>query len=191
MTQEPFIYLYSRSSGRRVLSVPPGYEGFVLHDDQRRLRLLCGMHDLACPHVAAVFLVRVGGSHALDLRSLGGAMLHGADGRWRPLKVLGRLAYGVVRPELLVDLLEREQIYETRQLGRELARMVVELLSNVLDGEGWRAEKLSENLDMVSGEVLRRLAVALAPIGLIPQGLELVADDSALRQDLGAQAYPA
>ena len=44
-------------------------------------------------------------------------------GRWRPLKVLGHLAYGIARPEQLVDFLEREQIHEARELEHELARV--------------------------------------------------------------------
>src|SRR5207302_3506884 len=134
---------YSHQAPRRVLNVLPGYEGFVLQDEGRT-RLQAGVHRVQADSAAVIFLVHVGGRHRLDFRSQGGAMLRGADGRWLPLTVLGRLAYSVSRPELLVDLLERERIYETRQLERELSRLVVELLSSVFDGEAWRAEKLSE-----------------------------------------------
>ena len=188
MRQEPFIYLYSRDGVRETLGVPPGYEGFVVYEGGR-LNLPPGMHRFACKSVLAVFLVRVGGSHTLDLASASGAMLHAADGRWRPLKVLGRLAYSVAKPELLVDLFVRERISEPRRLDRELSTLVVELLSRVLDGETWSAEKLTENLDLVSGELLRRLTVTMAPLGLTLQGLQL---DAAPTPPLeaGVQAYP-
>jgi len=119
MSTPPFIALCDDTSSRDILSVPPGHEGFVRHAGGR-LHLRPGMHRLQCERVAAVFLVCVEGSHGVDLRSLGGAMLRAANGRWSPIKLLGRLVYGVVRPEPLVDFLEREQIHEPRQLEREL-----------------------------------------------------------------------
>jgi hypothetical protein len=174
MTEPPFLALVDEDGERRMLSVPPGHEGFVRHD-HGRLHLHPGMHRLSCGRAAAVFLVRVEGSHVLDLKSLGGAMVRAANGRWRPLKVLGRLAYGVARPEQLVDFLEREQIHEACDLEHELARLTVDLLSNVFDGDALHADKLAENLEVVSGELLRRLTAIVLPLGLRLDGLDLLA----------------
>jgi hypothetical protein len=174
MSEGPFISLDTESGQRRVLSVPPGWEGFVRHEGGR-IHLLPGVHRLSCPHVAAVFLVRVHGSHALELKSLGGAMLRDASGRWSPLKVLGRLVYGVARPDQLADFLEREQIHETRLLERELGRIAVEMLTHVFDGEALHVETLSQNLDVVGGELLRRLTALVLPLGLSLEGLDLLA----------------
>ena len=173
MHDDPFIHL--RSNGTPMLCVPPGSEGFVVHEGWR-LRLLAGAHRLAYRGVVAMFLVRVDATHFLELVSLGGAMLRDAGGGWRPIRLLGRLVYSVRRPELLVDLLEREQICEARQLERELHGMVVAQLANVFEGEPLRAERLSENLDVVGGEVQRRLTVALQPCGIGVQGLDLLAE---------------
>lgn len=174
MTEPAFLALVDEEEERRVLSVPPGHEGFVRHDTGR-LHLRPGVHRLHCGRAAAVFLVRVEGSHRLDLRSLGGAMVRAANGRWRPLKVLGQLAYGVARPEQLVDFLEREQIHEAQEFEHELARLTVDLLSNVFDGEALHADKLAENLEVVSGELLRRLTAIVLPLGLRLDGLDLLA----------------
>jgi hypothetical protein len=173
MSELPFLALVDEDGARRVLSVPPGHEGFVRHDTGR-LHFRPGVHRLSCGRTAAVFLVRVEGSHVLDLKSLGGAMVRAANGRWRPLKVLGRLAYGVARPEQLVDFLEREQIHEAREMEHELARLTVDLLSNVFDGEALHADKLAENLEVVSGELLRRLTAIVLPLGLRLDGLDLL-----------------
>jgi hypothetical protein len=174
MSTPPFIALCDDTSARQVLSVPAGHEGFVRHAGGR-LHLRPGMHRLQCDRVAAVFLVCVEGSHPLDLRSLGGAMLRAANGRWSPIKLLGRLVYGVIRPEPLVDFLEREQIHEPRLLERELARLTVEVLANVFDGEALRPDELNGQLGVASGELLRRLTVHLLPLGLGLHGLDLLA----------------
>jgi hypothetical protein len=174
MSTPPFIALCDDTSTRQMLSVPAGHEGFVRHAGGR-LHLRPGMHRLQCERVAAVFLVCVEGSHALDLRSLGGAMLRAANGRWSPIKLLGRLVYGVTRPEPLVDFLEREQIHEPRQLERELSRLTVEVLANVFDGEALRPDELDCQLGVASGELLRRLTVLLLPLGICLHGLDLLA----------------
>ncbi len=174
MREPPFLALVDEEEERRVLSVPPGHEGFVRHATGR-LRLLPGVHRLCCGRTESVFLVRVEGSHLLDLKSLAGAMVRAANGRLRPLKVLGELVYGVARPEQLVDFLEREQIHEARELEHELSRLAVDLLSNVFDGEALKAERLTENLEVVSGELLRRLTAIVLPLGLRLDGLDLLA----------------
>jgi len=175
MAQDPFIYLYADGGPCRVLAVAPGFEGFVLHDHGRS-HLGPGVHQLECNGVAAIFQVRVGGNHHVDLRRLGGVLLRDAAGRRRPMKLLGRLVYRVERAAPLVDLLEREQIYEPRQLEGELARLVVEQLSCVFDGEDWSAERLNVNLDVARCELLRHLSTALAPLGLEIVDLELLAE---------------
>lgn len=177
MTQEPFLYLHSDGGPRRMLSVLPGHEGFVLHESGLT-RFGTGMHRLACRSVDAVFLVRVGGQHRCDLHSLGGLLLRGPDGRRRPIKMLGRLSYSVLRAEGLVDYLVREQIYEPRQLERELGRSVVETLAGFFDGDVWGAEALEQSLDLASAELLAQLAPTLSPVGLSLDGLELVAASS-------------
>jgi hypothetical protein len=173
MSTPPFIALCDDTGERRMLSVPPGHEGFVRHEGGR-LHLRPGMHRLQVERVAAVFLVCVEGSHSLDLRSLGGAMLRAANGRWSPIKLLGRVVYGVVRPEPLVDFLEREQIHEPRQLERELSRLTVELLANIFDGDALHPDELNGQLGAASGELLRRLTVHLLPLGLSLHGLDLL-----------------
>jgi hypothetical protein len=174
MKESPFLALVDEDEERRILSVPPGHEGFVRHDTGR-LHLRPGVHRLQCGRAAAVFLVRVEGSHVLDLRSLGGVMVRASTGRWRPLKVLGQLVYGVARPEQLVDFLEREQIHESEELERELARLTVDLLANVFDGDALHADKLVQSLEEVSSELLRRLTVIVLPLGLRLDGLDLLA----------------
>jgi hypothetical protein len=175
MSQDPFIYLYAEGESCRVLAVAPGFEGFVLHD-RGRAHLGPGVHQLECSGVAAIFQVRVGGHHQVDLRRLGGVLLRDPSGRRRPMKLLGRLAYRVERAAPLVDLLEREQIYEPRQLEGELARLAVEQLSCVFDGDDWNAERLHESLDAARCELLRHLGTALAPLGLEIDDLELRAE---------------
>jgi hypothetical protein len=174
MIEPPFLALADEEEERRILSVPPGHEGFVRHLTGR-LHLGPGLHRLHCGRALATFLIRVDGAHRLELKSLGGAMVRAAGGRWRPLKVLGQLAYGVARPEQLVDFLEREQIFEARDLERELGRLTVDLLANVFDGEAMDADRLSENLEVVSGELLRRLTAVVLPLGLRLDGLDLIA----------------
>lgn len=174
MTQEPFLYLHSDGGPRRMLSVLPGHEGFVLHENGRS-HFAAGMHRLACRNVDAVFLVRVGGRHRCDLHSLGGLLLRGPDGRRRPVKMLGRAGYSVQRAEGLVDYLVREQIYDPRQLERELGRLVVETLAGFFDGDVWRAEGLERSLDFASAELLAQLAPVVSPMGLALEGLDLVA----------------
>jgi hypothetical protein len=174
MSEPPFLVLVDEEEERRVLCVPPGHEGFVRHETGR-LRLGPGVHRLHCGRALAVFLVQVEGAHRLDLKSLGGAMVRAANGRWRPLKVLGHLAYGIARPEQLVDFLEREQIHEAHELEHELARLSIDLLANVFDGEALQADRLAENLEVVSGELLRRLTAIVLPLGLRLDGLDLLA----------------
>jgi hypothetical protein len=101
-------------------------------------------------------------------------MLRGNDGRWHPLKVTGQLAYSIAKPELLVDLLEREQIQETQGFEVELTRRVMETASNFFDGETWRADKLAESLEFASTELLRHLKDVVLPLGLDLQTLDLV-----------------
>ena len=175
MSQDPFIYLYAEGEPCQVLAVAPGFEGFVLHD-QGRAHLGPGVHQLDCSGVAAIFQVRVGGHHNVDLRRLGGVLLRDAAGRRHPMKLFGRLVYRVERAAPLVDLLEREQIYEPRKLEGELARLVVEQLSCVFDGDDWSAERLHESLDAARCELLRHLGTALAPLGLEIVDLELLAE---------------
>lgn len=120
-----------------------------------------------------VFVVPVGSSLALELHSLGNTLLQESDGRWRPLRVVGRLAYTITRPELLVELLERDHISEPERFEAELSRIVTELFSRVLDGDSWNAENLTESLDCASGELMRQLEDAVAPLGLNVQAFEL------------------
>jgi hypothetical protein len=174
MVVPPFIALCDDTLERRMLCVPPGHEGFVRHATGR-MHLLPGVHRLDCERIANVFLVRVEGSHGLDLRSLGGTMLRAANGRWSPVKILGRLVYGITSPEPLVDFLEREQIHEPRQFERELGRLAVDLLSNLFDGEALRPDELNGHLEGISSELLRRLTVVLLPLGLSLHGVDLLA----------------
>jgi len=174
MDRVPFIALCDEEGQRSVVSVPPDHEGFVRHENGR-LHFLPGVHRLACGRVLTVFLVRVAGLHGLELRSLAGAMLREPNGRRRPIKVLGHLAYGIVRPEPFVDFLEREQLHDPGEFEHELARLTVELLSNVFDGEPLEGARLSEHLDTVSGELLRRLTAVVLPLGLDLHALDLVA----------------
>lgn len=174
MNHSPFIALCDEGGQRSIVSVPPEHEGFVRHESGR-IHFLPGVHRLACGRVLTVFLVRVAGVHGLELRSLGGALLREPNGRRRPIKVLGRLAYGVVRPEPFVDFLEREQLHDPADFERELGRLTVELLSNVFDGEPLDGDHLSEHLDAVSGELLRRLTAVVLPLGLDLHALDLVA----------------
>jgi hypothetical protein len=175
MGQDPFIYLYADGEPCTALAVAPGFEGFVLHE-HGRAHLGPGVHRLECRGVAAIFQVRVGGNHSVDLRRLGGVLLRDGAGRRRPVKLLGRLVYRIERAGQLVDLLEHEQIYEPRQLEAELARLVVEHLSNVFDGDDWSAERLHESLDVARCELLRHLGSALAPLGIEIVDLELLAE---------------
>jgi hypothetical protein len=173
---EPFVYLDTQPPAQ--LDVLPGHEGFVVHDGGR-LHLPPGRHDLDGQGAAAVFLVRLAGSHTIELRSLGEAMLRDAGGRWRPIQLLGRLVYGIARADLLIDLLQRERICEPRQLEHEMSRTILGLLPHVFDGGPLQADQLSENLDYVSGELLRRVSGALEPHGIAVQGLDLVAEPAA------------
>jgi hypothetical protein len=183
MDRSPFISLCDEEGPRSIVSVPPEHEGFIRHSTGR-LHLVPGVHRVAFDRVFAVFLVRVGGLHELQLRALGGAVLRGPDGRRRPIKVLGRLVYGVVRAEQFVDFLEREQLHDPAEFERELGRLAVELLANVFDGDPLSAEGLAAQLDGVSGELLRRLTAVVLPLGLGLHGLDLVASPAPLEATL-------
>jgi hypothetical protein len=174
MQLPPFTTLWDPDGRRSVLSVPPRHDGFVRHS-AGLLHLRPGVHKIDCHEVAAVFLVHLDGTHGLDLLSLGDAVLRGANGHRQPMHVLGRLVYGIARAALLVEYLEREQIHDAAEFERQLRRLTVELLANVFDGEALRAEEVSQHLDVVSGELVRRLEPELRRIGLVIHGLDLVA----------------
>jgi hypothetical protein len=181
----PFIALCDEDDARSILSVPPDHEGFV-RTPEGRLHLRPGVHRLACGPAYAIFLVHLGATHDVALRSLGGALLREPTGRRRPVKVIGNLVYGVVRAEPFVDFLERERIHEPAEFERELGRLAVELLSNVFDGEPIDAEQLSEHLAAVSGELLRRLTAVVLPLGLDLHALDLVAAPAPAEKPVGA-----
>jgi hypothetical protein len=174
MSNQPFIHLDAQQSSR-WLSVPPGHHGFVL-GETGRVFLEPGLHRLVARAARTVYLVRVGSPQALALGSLGRAMLRDDAGRRQPIQVRGRLLYDIERSDLLVDLLEREQMCDPRQLEGELVRTVAALVSGVFDGEPLPAGELSHHLDLASGELQRRLAAALKPFGIGVQGLDLVAE---------------
>jgi hypothetical protein len=185
MDRPPFIALCDEDDSRSILSVPPDHEGFV-RTPEGRLHLRPGVHRLACGPAYAIFLVRVGDLHDVELRSLGGALLRETSGRRRPVKVLGRLVYGVLRAEPFVDFLERERIHDPQDFERELGRLAVELLSNVFDGEPIDAGGLAEHLAAVSGELLRRLTAVVLPLGLGLHALDLVAAPAPAEKPVGA-----
>lgn len=178
MRQAPFIYLHAQNGEHDVLHVPEGYEGFVSNGNGR-LRLPAGVHPSPSGASGELFLVPVGGSHRLELKSLGGAMLRGNDGRWHPLRVMGQLAYSIVKPGLFVGFLERERIHAPLELELELSRVVTETAASFFDGEAWSAHKLEESLEFASGELLRHLGDVVAPLGLDLQSLELLPGSSA------------
>ena len=123
--------------------------------------------DVAQPFVRAARL------HRLALHSLGNLLLQEGDGRWRPLRVVGNLAYTITQPELLVDILVRDHIDDAGAFEDELARIVSDLFARVLDGDAWTASNLTESLECASGELLRRLEEIVAPLGLGVRSFEL------------------
>jgi hypothetical protein len=128
------------------------------------------------PDVAAQPFVRAahdGRLHRLALRSLGNLLLQEGDGRWRPLRVVGNLAYTITHPELLVDILVRDQIDDAGAFEEELVRIVTDLFSRVLDGDAWTASNLAESLECASGELMRCLEEIVAPLGLSVRSFEL------------------
>jgi hypothetical protein len=159
---------FTRAAERNV-SVPAGHAAFSMQAGERT-SLTQGLH--ANPR-GPVFMMPVGRLHILALRSLGNLLLQEGDGRWRPLRVIGNLVYTITHPELLMDLLARDHIDDPNAFENELARIVSDLFTRVLDGDSWTASNLTESLECASGELMRRLEEAVAPLGLGVQSFEL------------------
>ena len=165
MTSLPFVSLPTLDEQPANLRVPRGHTGFALGADGRT-RLECGTHDMQPLTPSTIFLIRVGAAHDLELESLGNSMLRDDSGVWRPLRVFGFLEYSIAHAERLMDVLERDSILETRDLEKELTRIVLERVSNFLECDTWRQETLSSCLECASGELLMHVEDALDPLGI-------------------------
>lgn len=178
MTSLPFVSLPTLEPLPANLRVPRGHTGFALGVEGRK-RLECGTHDIQPLTPSTIFLIRVGASHNLALESLGNSILRDDSGMWRPLRVFGFLEYSVTHAERFMDVLERDAILETRDLEKELTRIVLERVGDFLECDTWREETLMASLECASGELLMHVEEALDPLGIQVQMFQLSADLSA------------
>jgi len=175
MMSLPFVSLPTMDAQPANLRVPRGHTGFALGQTGRK-RLECGTHDIQPLTPSTIFLIRIGASHNLRLESLGQSMLRDDSGLWRPLRVFGFLEYSISHAERFMDALERDAILETRDLEKELTRIVLERVGDFLECDTWREETLSSSLECASGELLIHVEEALDPLGIQVQMFELSAD---------------